>query len=154
MVLKFMLLEDPSAVFWDVTLSLGQVILGIFALEDEGNSVLQNIWGHHPTTQWHITEDLIPLIIELQIAESQTSVNFVCILCPPCVLQWFFSNSPGYNPMSTLKVWQTVTELYNFLLVCRIQAFLKSGILWNVCGNVIKPKLWILWNKTFLEQQK
>jgi hypothetical protein len=53
MVIKFMLLEDPSAVFWDVTLSLGQVILRLFAREDEGNSVLQNIWGHHPTTVAH-----------------------------------------------------------------------------------------------------
>ena len=84
MVLIVMLLEDPSAVFWDVTLSLGQVILGLFALEDEGNSVLQYVWGHHPTTPWHITEDWNPLIIELQVAESQTSVNFISILYPPC----------------------------------------------------------------------
>lgn len=63
MVFIVMLLVDPSAVFWDVTLSLGQVILGLFALEDEGNSILQNVWGHHPVTQWHITEDLNPLII-------------------------------------------------------------------------------------------
>jgi hypothetical protein len=49
MVLIVMLLEDPSAVFWDVKLSLDQVILGLFALEDESNSVLQN----GVTTQQH-----------------------------------------------------------------------------------------------------
>jgi hypothetical protein len=90
MVLIVILLEDPSTVFWDVTLSLGQVILGLFALEDEGNTVLQNVWGHYPLTQWHITEDSNPLIIQLQVAESQTTVNFISILYPPCcVFQWF-----------------------------------------------------------------
>jgi hypothetical protein len=84
---------------WDVTLSLGQVILGLFALEDEGNSVLQYVWGHYTMTQWDITEDLNPLIIELQVAERQTSVNFIFILYPPYVFQWFFSNPPAYNPM-------------------------------------------------------
>lgn len=91
MVLIVMLLEDPSAVFWDVTLSLGQVILGLFALEDEGNSVLQYVWGHHPTTPWHITEDGNPLIIELQVAESNISefhFHFIStLLCLVVVFQ-------------------------------------------------------------------
>jgi hypothetical protein len=32
-----------------------------------------------------------------------------------------------------------INFIYNFLFVCRIQAFLKQGILQNIDGSVIKP---------------
>jgi hypothetical protein len=95
--------------------SLGEIILGLFAFEEEGSTVIQNVWGHYPMTQWHITLNLNPLKIELHVAESKTPVSFISmqyrflihvvvsfsgfsVIHVQVILCTLLSLPPGYNP--------------------------------------------------------